>query len=252
MKILRSFCQTPAATESFEQFEYLIRKKHTENIRKSDTSPSSSIADVDNKEKIICDPRSIVALDDTKFNGWMLSRTLPQGIFRKASSSQPQPKLVKSITIENFCNPQFYPGSDISLETTEEAHNSMQHSVSTMTLSSHDCKPSHRTLPRTKDRLPMRTSSNDRLNTEASSNFSHQHIKQTVAHVEDGHLLNPVSTKSSDASILSVTENVAADSSRRIGKSESIKQLVEYSIKEMKRMGKWRVTSEAAEEINEL
>lgn len=255
MKILRSFCQTPAATQSFEQFEYLIRKKHIESMRKSNTSLSSSIADVDNKDKNVPNSQSLVALNDPKTDRWMLSRALPQGIFRKASSTVQQPKFEKSVTTGNFCQPQFYLGSDSSFEWTENLHGSMQHSASTLTLSSVDCKSLHRILPKTNNgssRTALTTPPNHRLNTKTSRNFSHRDVRQTACLVDSEPPLNQTSADSTDAPTPSVNDNLVVQSSRRFRKSDSIKNLVDHSIREMKKMGKRKVTSGTADEMDEI
>lgn len=255
MKILRSFCQTKAATESFEHFEYLIRRQHIESIRRSDTTESCDAPET-KKEQKACGTQSVAALDDRKTDRWMLSGNLPQRIFRKASSTlQQQPKVERSMTIRDFCNPQIYIGLNSSSEDSSKALGSIQHSVSAVSLTSaSDCRPATRTLTDPKDRSlrkPLETSPSDRLNIEASRNFSHRDVKPTANLVDSETSLNLVSTKPTEDTSSAVTDTTPMDQSHRFRKSESIKQLVDYSIREMKKMGKRKVTSGTSDDGDE-
>ncbi|MBA7490065.1 hypothetical protein ES702_00599 [subsurface metagenome] len=255
MKILRSFCQTKAATESFGHFEYLIRRQHIESIRRSDTTESCDAPET-KKEQKACESQSVAALDDRTTDRWMLSGNLPHRIFRKASSTmQQQSKVERSTTIGNFCNPQIYIGLNSSSEDSSKMHGSIQHSVSAVTLqSAGDCRPTTRTLTDPKDRSsrkPLETSPSDRLNIEASRNFSHRDVKPTVNLVDDQSSLNPVSTKFSEETLSATTDTTPVEPSHRFKKSESIKQLVDYSIREMKKMGKRKATSGTTDDGDE-
>lgn len=256
IKILRSFCQTEAATEGLDHFERLLRKKHFESVRKMSLLQLRPVANVDDEANDTSVTRFVPA-SDARTERRMLSGTLPQRMFRKASSTLPHPRVEKRVTIGHL--PSTKPSVSLSPQIAQYADplsqqdgptRSMQGQVGSESISV--------TLPKAKDappRMPLRTPSNDRLNIGAPRNSSHREVKQTITLVDGGFSLDlmPKLGKADEARQSSPcdSEDVPPHSSRRFRKSESIKQLVDYGIREVRKMsiGKRRLTLGAASGI---
>lgn len=258
MAILRSFCRTKAATESFDHFEYLIGKKHFESVRTQGLPQPRVAASRDNGGRKISNTRPVAASHNPKTERRILSGNLPQRIFRKASSTIPQPKVEKSVTIGNFASTKFYLNSDSSPEGLRHRTKSLQQDGTASLLprpcGQDDRKHTRCTIPKSQDgdsRVPLRTPSNDQLNTKFSRNFSHRDLKQTITLVDGGSSSNPMTGQAATDSSPGIPSDSPPDCSRRFRKSDSIKQLVDLSIREVKEMGKRGVTTGATDGFDE-
>lgn len=255
MKILRSFCQTKAATEGFDRFESLLRNKHFESLRRQGLPQPRPVADVGNQSGVMSNNRPTPEVD-LKSERRMLSGTFPQRIFRKTSSTIPKPKIEKSTTIGDFSKTKFYISSSPE-EAVYENKLSQQDGSAVISQGQIDRKHVSRVLPAPRVgplRAPLRAPSPGRSNIEVARNFSHRDGKQTTTVTND--------ESSSDIGQPSGAAAAAkqplpyglvddqSDPSRRFRKSESIKQLVDFGIREVRKMsmGRRRKTSGSTNE----
>lgn len=250
IKILRSFCQTTAATESFERFEFLLRKNHLESFRKPGLLQSRPAINADNKTKVTSNTRPVPSTS-SKLERRLLSGAIPQRMFRKNSSTVAQPRFEKSATVASFSNTRFFISS--SPEGSDHETKLLQQPGRAATLQVQvDCKQTARTLPRPRigsSRAALRTPSHGKMNIDASRNFSHRDVEQMITLVDGRCSSNlgsaPKTMAPARYSPPRDPDNIPTDSSRRFKRSESIKQFVDFGIREVRKIsiGKRRATS---------
>lgn len=249
IKILHSFCQTDVAIESLEHFECRLRKQHFEMARKMWMPQPRAAANVEDKTGLSV-TRRLVPAPDSRPERRILSGTLPQRMFRKASSTMSQPKFEKSMTISNLGSISSY--ANLSCEAaTQPSKSSGGDETILASQSDVSQKDIHKALPNSKTGCSQASSPKSTCMTSSAMitrNFSRRDVTRTTA-VTDGSSGSAV--ESTQATVEATRQRSycgpdgdAVDSSRRSRKSEGIKQFVDFGIREVRKLsiGKRRGT----------
>lgn len=222
--------------ESFEKFEYLIRNKRIESLRAHVASRLSSrdSSSIDDRETKPPDTQTRVSSNKTKVERCFMTGTLPRHVFKRPSPTVLQAKQGKSKTISNFSRPRFY--------------------IDSCSTNGPSAQPIKELLPKKQSQgihVPIQESCTDPtmdtgLDQSLQEVLAGSGLTARTKIVCSGPVvLKQRDTSSNEGAPTCVVESTSRESSRRFRKSDSIKHLVDHSIREMRNMG-WRKDNSAA------